>query len=865
MKTHLIRRVWNYIGLGAMLLGYASGQTSGYSPASGSQPSAAVFGAVLDASGAVIAGASVTLGSGNRDLLETITDARGEFRFGAVAPGKYELRAAYPGFKVQGTRLLVGTRPPAAVRIVLAIADHYETVKVNGQAGSLSTESSENLDVIRLDPRQLEEMPILDRDVIGLISRLLDPSSMGSGGPSVIVDGLPSSERNIPLSEIEEIRFNKNPYSAEFARPGRGRIEIITKSGSSSYHGSLNFGFRDYRLDARNAFAVKRPPEERRQFEANLSGPIHRTKKNTFSVTFSRSQDDLEPSVYALGLTGPIRENAAHEVISTSVSAQYTRRMGGNALSFRYADFEWSNRGQGAGGFVLPEAALNSTMRYHQLYSSYRATISPKLVDEFLVRVRTEETSAESVRPGVPKIVVIDAFTAGGAQVDDRGTDNRIELTDTLSWSRGRHFLKTGVNLPVFGRFGSTDRSNSGGTFYFSSLNSYAQDKPFSFLQQTGAGHLVFWQKQVGGFVQDEISLRRNLKAALGLRYDWQNYGSDGRNLAPRLSLAFAPGKGQKMVFRAGAGFFYDTLSQEIINGVLRLDGTRLRQIQLLNPGYPDPFLTGPSFAALPPSLARFSPKLRSPYILQYSFGIDRQLRKSLSFTATYTGTRGVGLYRSRDVNAPLPPFYLSPPDASIGVLRQVESSGGSKDHTVVAALRGNMTRFFTGVVSYEWGRRMNDTNGPASFPADNWNPQAEWSRASSDARNFVYLYGTVNAGKYFKFGAIFSAISGNPYTMTTGLDSYHDGMTNARPPGVPRNSLHGTGTATLDLRWSREFPVHGGNKERLRFGIAVDAFNLFNRVNYKSFVGNLSSPFFGAPVSASPARRTQVSLAAKF
>src|SRR5215472_16762404 len=110
MKTHLIRRIWKCVGLGAMLLGYASGQTSKYSPASGSQPSAAVFGAVLDTSGAVIVGASLTLGSGNRDLLETITDAKGEFRFGAVAPGKYELRAAYPGFKVQGTRLLVGTR-----------------------------------------------------------------------------------------------------------------------------------------------------------------------------------------------------------------------------------------------------------------------------------------------------------------------------------------------------------------------------------------------------------------------------------------------------------------------------------------------------------------------------------------------------------------------------------------------------------------------------------------------------------------------------------------------------------------------------------------------------------------------------------
>jgi hypothetical protein len=245
--------------------------------------------------------------------------------------------------------------------------------------------------------------------------------------------------------------------------------------------------------------------------------------------------------------------------------------------------------------------------------------------------------------------------------------------------------------------------------------------------------------------------------------------------------------------------------------------------------------------------------------------GVERQLRKSLTFTTTYVRVRGVDLFRSRDVNAPPPPFYLARPDPLIGALRQIESSGGLKNHTVQATLRGDLSRFFSGMIVYEWGRRMNDTNGITSFPANNWNPRGEWSRASSDSRNFVYLYGTVKAGKYFKLGAIFSANSGNPYTMTTGLDDYHDGLTNARPPGVPRNSLHGTGAATLDLRWSREIPVHPSDKKGVQLVPGVDVFNLFNRANYSSFVGNLSSPFFGHPVSAAPARRMQISLTLKF
>src|SRR5207249_858053 len=68
------------------------------------------------------------------------------------------------------------------------------------------------------------------------------------------------------------------------------------------------------------------------------------------------------------------------------------------------------------------------------------------------------------------------------------------------------------------------------------------------------------------------------------------------------------------------------------------------------------------SAQSLPPDLAQFGPGIRSPYVLQYSLGVDRALRKSLTLTATYTAARGVHLYRSRDVNAPLPPLYLSRP-----------------------------------------------------------------------------------------------------------------------------------------------------------------------------------------------------------
>jgi outer membrane receptor protein involved in Fe transport len=831
------------------------------------QGTVGVSGTVLDSSGALISGASVVLSSAGREILRTSTDAKGTFRFDAVVPGKYEMLVNYAGFSPNQTSLTVGTKAPNPARIVLAIAPVQYSLKVDSQSERVSTEAGENMNAVRINSRQLDNLPLLDRDVIGAISRSLGPGGMLGGEATVMVDGLRNSGQGIPLSQIEEVIVNDNPYSAEFAEPGQERIEIITKSGSEEYHGSIDLALQDYRFDARNAFASTRPPMRHRQLEANLSGPIHGDKKNTFQISASWIRDNLEPSVYALGLEGPILENASQREASTYLSAQNTRRIGAGVLTFRYSHFSWSDNGEDTGGLVLSESGIDSTIHYEDLYSSFQAVINPKLLNDLFVSARIQTNGTQSELPGVLKVVVQDAFTGGGAQVASNGTDTHIEFSDVLTWTHGKHLLKAGASVPTFGRFGSTDRSNFNGTFYFSSLSAYASGSPYSYTQQSGDGHLVFWQKQAGAFVEDQIKLRPNLSVVAGLRYDWQNYGSDYHNFAPRLSFAYAPGKTRATVFRGGAGMFFQPVPAGAIADTLLLNGTRFQQIQLLNPLYPNPFAGGIAMSGIPPNIVRFSPTLKSPYLFKYSFGVERQLRESLTWTATASETRGVDMFRSRDVNAPLPPDYLTPPNPLLGVVRQIESSGGLKSQSLQTTLRGEWDRF-SGEAVYELSRATNDTDGIDSFPANNWNPTGEWGRASFDARNFFYLYGTFTAAKYLTFGAIVSANSGHPYTITTGLDSFNDGMVNARPIGVPRNTLQGSGAATLDLNWSNDFALPKVGRDRKLepvLKVGVDAFNLFNRVNYTSFVGDLSSPFFGKPIAADPARRLQLTLTLKF
>jgi hypothetical protein len=106
--------------------------------------------------------------------------------------------------------------------------------------------------------------------------------------------------------------------------------------------------------------------------------------------------------------------------------------------------------------------------------------------------------------------------------------------------------------------------------------------------------------------------------------------------------------------------------------------------------------------------------------MFQFNAGVERQLNKSLAFSANYINTRGIKLFRSRDINAPLPP-YLERPDPTIGVLREIESAARGQTHALELMLRGKVTRYFNGTIQYNLGRAYNNTGGINVRPANNY------------------------------------------------------------------------------------------------------------------------------------------------
>jgi hypothetical protein len=826
---------------------------------------------VLDPHRAGVFGARVTLKKANEsDVRSATADESGSFRFEAVPPGTYELRIEREGFKTAVTRVRVGAESPRLMTIGLTLAEVQQEVTVGAEGAQVSTNTSDNLDTITLNRSALDNLPIFDQDYVGTMSRFLDASSVGTSGVTLVVDGVEGTRAGVSASAIQEVRINQDPYSAEYPRPGKGRIEIITKPGSSEYHGTFNFLFRDYHLNARDPFALVRPPEQRRIYEGSLTGPLGNGKKTSFLISANREEEDAQATVFAIGPSGEIRQTLPTPQRNTELGGTLNHAFGNDQLiSIRGLYTDRTIQNQGVGGLTLPEAGANFEDREDVLYFNHRGSLTKRLFNQFRFLVARQHTPTVSIHPG-PRIVVLGSFVGGGAQADRLQTENHIAFNEVLVWTGNKHTIRTGINVPDISRRGLDDNTNTAGTYTFATLQDYALSHPFSLSKQSGNGHVVFVEKVVGGFFQDEIRVLPSLQVAVGVRYDWQSVFHDNNNIAPRVSVAYAPDKDRKTVLRAGAGVFYDRTGPGPIFDLMRFDGVRLQQYLITNPLFPDPFAVGPT------SVTKLDPTVQIPFTLQYGASFERQLAKATTFTMSYTGLRGMHLFRSRDVNAPPPPLYLARPNPAFSVYRQIESAGDLESQSLEFGLRGNVTRYFTGMIQYTLGRAYNNvggtttggsrTSGINSFPANNFDLSGEWSRADFDQRHRFILLGTIDPGRYFKLGVAFTAYTGQPYNEITGRDDNRDGLANDRPAGVRRNSLQGPGYADFDLRWSRDFFLARARRDKgPMVTLGLDAFNILNRVNYVSFIGDLSSPFFGKPVAAQPPRRLQVSFRFRF
>ena len=846
-----------------------------------SQPAATVQGVVADPTGAIVPNAQVNLVDADGSIAGTATsDGIGNFAMPAPHAGSFTLVISEPGFET--VHLPVTVKPnvvlaaPAAhvlaapLHITLPIAAVATNVRVNGDTDEDLTASEENHDSSVLTSNELKELPIFDNDYIGAMSAFLDDSASGTGGSGLMVDGVEANRSPVSASAVQEVRINQDPYSARYYWPGRGQMEVITKSAADKYHGQFNFSFRDNSLNAQNALAPSKPFEQRRIYEGHVTGPVFFAKKSSFLASFSRAEEDLNSVINAVVVptpdnpTGLYQANVPTPNRDTEFSARLAHQFGDKHSAYiQYAYENWTGKNQGVGGQTLATAAFDGLWHEDDTVIHVDSTLSPVFLNQFSV-VGEHTMNRHSNVVEAPRVSVAGDFTGGSAQSDYLSTEYNFRLNDMVTWTRGRHTIKFGAGMPHISRRAYDDNTNSLGSYTFgptlnadgsvaaSALDNYTNNRPSSFSQNTGDTHFIYHQQEMGAFIQDQWKISDRFSVTPGIRYDWQNFLAEKRlGFAPRVSFAYVIDDDSKTVLRGGGGIYYDRFGSGPLLDLVRYEDARRRAVHIsLDPASAPatgcvPVSNCTQVSEQPANLAQLSPNAAIPYQMQYGLSIERQIGEKA--TAVISG-------------------YTERPDSNYGIIRQMQPAGFFEGNGLDVSFRGRVNKYFTGFGRYTFSHYDSNTNGIGWFPQNQYAPNDEWARSSWDRRHRLGMYAMVNPKSIYNIAAGIFANTGRPWTVTTGTDDFGDGFFNTRPDDVARNSETMPSYVDLDLRWGHDFPITPNHDEEApRLGFSAGAFNLLNHENPYSVDTVETSPTFGDVTSVGPPRRIQLGMRVEF
>ena len=696
-----------------------------------------IQGVIVDSSGAVLPGAAITaINTATGVQRETVTDEQGRFSVPGLQVGPYEVTAALSGFatrRQEAIRLQVGET--LNLRMELGVAAVADTITVSGTPPVVETTRSQVSSTV--NATAVQNLPVNGRNFIDFVLltpgvtrdvRTGDISFAGQRGTlnSLVVDGADNNTffgqtlgragsgrapYQFSQEAVQEFQVNANAYSAEYGRAGGAVINVVTKSGTNTFTGSVFEFYRDKALNANTAIneSLGRPksPYHYNQFGGVLGGPIAKDK-HFFFVNYD-GQRNTQPNVVFLNPPASIPSdpltqaglaklqplaNSWERTLNQDVFLVKTDHQLGDdhrvTLRYNHQNFTGGNFENGGA-----QQSLETTGASKVFTRSFNGTVASVLSSSLFNEARVQW--AKDREPGEANSANPQADVRQGGNLVLRigrnffspreTTIDRVQVADTMTWVHGAHKVKTGVDVQ-FDNILNYFPGNFSGAYVFQTLAAFATGVPAGATDtytQAFAGNGTTGPtthpdiQEYSVFAQDEWAASQSLTFHLGVRYDLQQFAqppvrnpdpqlaaagidtsvlnTDTNNVGPRLGVAWAP-VGKKYVVRAGYGIFYGRTPSIMVGTAHSNNGINVQTITFRGgagdpvPTYPSTFAAIPSGVVLPkPTIFTFDPDYQNARTQQANTGIEWEVMPQTSVSINYLFVRGDDLPRSTDIN----------------------------------------------------------------------------------------------------------------------------------------------------------------------------------------------------------------------
>ena len=678
-----------------------------------------------------------------------------------------------------------------------------------------------------------------------------------------ISDKAPSSLSGVLLGvdTVQEFSVQTHGYSAEFGRAAGGIMSAVTKSGTNRFNGSLFEFHRNDSLDARNYFASEDLPDfQRDQFGGSLGGPVLRNRVFFFgayealrernAVTRRATLPNALAHQGIIPVNGVLTNVGVHPTAAPYLSLLFPipdgQDFGDGTAELAHShqdptdeqfgvakiDFNLGHRGSTFMVRWSKDVSDTNISQPHPLFfeqvgtstryftTQYQHVFSGTLLnslkfaanrtgrDNDLIPTVDIPTSLYfSEDPHWGAINIIGTSTAGSiATIPVDYKQDIYQLTNTLTWTKGSHVLKSGFDWQKY-HFDGFSYSRYGGEFRFRNLREFltlqrsatAQADRFTGNLPGTDTYREMRQHYASFFVQDDWRVSSDLSVNYGLRYEYVTdpkelngqvaglltlddlerppfgvtegtplFDNPSKNsFAPRLGAAWSPFGDKRSTVKAGYGIFYQPLTTSFYRGTTfrvypYFAGVDIRQPAVFGPGNIEVLAAGVNPASVQKRSEFIFYDLEQPFMQQWHANVERDLGARLVAEIGYIGSKGHHLPFYGDPNS-VPSFYDENgvkrlvPGAGLrypswGRIRTRINIARSIYHGMTASLNRRWANGWQAQIAYTLGDAKDtwsggqiggsDFDNGAGSATDWWDPEYEFGPSNYDVRHNLVVNG---------------------------------------------------------------------------------------------------------------------------